>query len=278
MSNKELDNLFKNKLEEFNQTPTQDLWGQIDKQLEPKQKKPMVWFLSIAASIVLLIAVGISIYISEDCPGCEDNKMMSLNDTPPKGSLNEPIKEIKTAENTRPAFDSQVANKNSTEENNESLEPEATHSIKKESKNKSASTTELKTPVIESVQQDYNTVALNKVTVKEKNPGVLETKGTQDFILEERVNIAKNDIPHATDETNSASKTSKGKSVIFDISEFSQKSAMAQIEVEEKKQSKLKKIFNIAKDIKQGESGLKDLREAKNELFALGNKKEENGK
>ena len=187
-------------------------------------------------------------------------------------------KEIKTAENTRPAFDSQVANKNSTEENNESLEPGATHSIKKESKNKSASTTELKTPVIESVQRDYNTVALNKVTVKEKNPGVLETKGTQDFILEERVNIAKNDIPHATDETNSASKTSKGKSVIFDISEFSQKSAMAQIEVEEKKQSKLKKIFNIAKDIKQGESGLKDLREAKNELFALGNKKEENGK
>lgn len=268
MSNKELDHLFKNKLEEFEKNPPQDLWNQIDEQLEPSRKKPIVWFLSIAASIILLFTIGLTILLNEDKSSVENDDLLATNQTSDQ-VIDKTIKEkelkdkieaplVEMTENTTAITDDKAPQRASSENN----VPTQNQIVEKE---KRTATTE------------------NHASITNAQPEViqpLKAKKEENIILEldQSKNIAQKIEVDATAFDNSTSTSSNGKSIVFDISEFSDKNTVAQNIDEEKKESKLKKLFNIAKDIKQGESGIKNLREAKNDLFALGNKKDENGK
>ena len=260
MSNKELDNLFKNKLEEFEKNPPQNLWSQIDDQLEPRKKKPIVWFLSVAASIILLFTIGWSVFLNEDKTIVQNDNVLALN---------EPIKQANSSTNKTKDSTNEIdiASDNNVEQKIENAV------VQKSSEEKNTKITKEKvTSLLE------KTTSTTKVESDDEHQIELKKVDKAVFKSDNLENIAENKKVDATATTKTASNDTKGKSIVFDISEFSNNNTLAQNTEEEKKESKLKKLFNIAKDLKEGESGLKNLREAKNDLFALGNKKDENGK
>ena len=60
MQDKEFDDLFRSKLDNFEMEPSAQVWQNIDAELDGKKKKGSLFtLLSIAASIIMLIATGI---------------------------------------------------------------------------------------------------------------------------------------------------------------------------------------------------------------------------
>ena len=262
MSEKDLDNLFKNKLEEFGKAPSRDLWADIDKQLPQNKKKGGYWLMSIAASIIILIAIGLGFYLND---GAEiKNETIAKNEKPV-------VKESAVSEKEQ---------ENKTEEYPSEKVVEETHSTTKE-KEETQQTKPIikpKTPSsIPEVEQHDELVADNKLEKSDEN--TLD-EHTEVFELDQTENIATIEKSDATTEKEKASTNKQaGNTLTFDINDLGKKEALASNDTEEvKKQSKLKQLYNIAKDIKEGESGLSDLREAKNELFAMNFRKHEDGK
>ena len=58
-----IDKLFKGKLGDFSPEPPQDLWNLIEKNLDPARKPVISWF-NIAASVVVLAAAGITLWLT----------------------------------------------------------------------------------------------------------------------------------------------------------------------------------------------------------------------
>jgi hypothetical protein len=60
MQDKEFDNLFRSKLDDFEVSPSENVWQGIDSELgKNKYKKALLPFLSIAASVIFLVTTGI---------------------------------------------------------------------------------------------------------------------------------------------------------------------------------------------------------------------------
>jgi len=59
MQDKEFDDLFHSKLDGFEMEPSAQVWENIDAELNGKRKKSIFPFLSIAASVILLIAAAV---------------------------------------------------------------------------------------------------------------------------------------------------------------------------------------------------------------------------
>ncbi|QSE96024.1 hypothetical protein [Fulvivirga lutea] len=257
MSNKDLDSLFKNKLEDYEKQPSKHLWSAIDAQLPEKNKKPSYWLLGIAASLLLLFGVGIGFYISHT--EIEQNEHQLTNKTESTNKteiIEQPKKEVPL-----------ITSDNDVLALNESDEKTAEKTIQTKQK-KVVTNSSKKTVRVE--KNDEKPITEEKVD--EIKPLPLEVTSEK--------NIEQLDVSNATTVANKASeKQDVSNTIVFDIKEFTKENtAVLASANEEKKESKLKQLFNIAKDIKEGESGLSDLREAKNDLFALNSRKNEKGR
>jgi hypothetical protein len=62
MQDKEFDKLFSSKLNDLEIEPSKAVWQSIDQELGGKRRKAIVPFLSIAASIIILIGAGVVFY------------------------------------------------------------------------------------------------------------------------------------------------------------------------------------------------------------------------
>lgn len=266
MSNQELDNLFKNKLEEFTQKPTRDLWGEIDEQLEPKKKPPFIWLLGVAASLLLLVSIGAFFYLNQNESIPYDKVLAQNNNDKVNPNLeNETQVKIKTPiENT-------IQEKNTNQLKKVKALPITKTYAKPVSEGKIIAP-------IEKAEKAQNIASNDNAIPKIENAEDNSIEEIDILKTESEIKLTKIQETDATPSDNTASTSSKSKTLVFDISEFTTESALAKNEEENKKESKLKKIFNIAKDIKEGENGLRELREAKNSLLALGTKNDGNGK
>ncbi|MEQ8926154.1 MAG: hypothetical protein RLO81_10100 [Fulvivirga sp.] len=262
MSNKDLDSLFKNKLEDYEHQPAKDLWSSIDAQLPQKSTKPKYWLLGIAASLLLLVGVAIGFYISHT--EIEQNQQQLANQT-------KDIEKTELIEESKTDASSEISDNDllAVIEPNEKMEETPVKTIEK----KAAVSSSIKTEHFKSnVEQP---IAEEKV--EEITPLPVETRPLE--LIAEK-NIEPLDISNATAAANKASeKQDVSSTIVFDIKEFTKENTTVLASAnEEKKESKLKQLLNIAKDIKEGESGLSELREAKNDLFALNSKKNEKGR
>ncbi|HNP19994.1 MAG TPA: hypothetical protein PKL31_16265 [Fulvivirga sp.] len=256
MSDKDLDNLFKNKLEDFGKVPASDLWNKIDGQIEPPHKKKAWLYLSIAASLLLLLTFTfVLINDTKQIP----TQIAKVDQPEAKDNIKHKTPEQKSSVDTTK---SQQHIEKTPIKSNKNID-----SKPKASKSKSA---KLSNPM--NIQP----------SIARHNPAnsMVDTMAIpqQEVVIDVHAleNIANNTTTDATIAAPSASEhkdTRKGKTLEFDISQFEAQKTIIAANADDNKDSKLKRIIKIAKDIKDGESGLGDIREAKNELFAFNLKK-----
>lgn len=254
MSNKELDSLFKNKLENLERQPSAGAWNKI--QAQTQQKKFGWLWIKVAAAILLLLVSGVVIWnASQDT--LETNETIASSETKPEDIATE----------HQPVAEPQIKNEVNTIE-----ELEKTTSIVENIQHKAPKTEPTANVIMPDVES--KTMVSNETT-KESLP-------TVDEILEESETlITQNEVTDATNETQTTSTEQevRGTTLEFNIEDF-QKTQIAantsnEVNNEEGPEPKkgLNKVLNLMKDIKS-DAGIGDLREAKNEIFALNFKRD----
>lgn len=233
MKSQQLDQLFKDTLEDHTVRPQHDLWARIAaEKAQPPSTTYWKWY--IAASVVLMITVG---YMATSFIYPTDELQLEItladNSYGPEESVEIiPVLELPVLAQVTPSIkNEQIAAANSSLIH---AEPKAI---------------EIQSP--------------------EPHPQIT-IYTTSDTVIDE--------APVAVDATITtalaSNKQRQGTKLVFDISQFDKSSQRT----EEKKENKFKKIIKLAVEIKEGDSGLSDLREAKNSLFASGKETSENGR
>jgi hypothetical protein len=256
MSNKDLDNLFKNKLEDFGKTPAANLWDKIDEQIERPRKKKAWIFLSVAASLLVLIIFKTVFLEKDNSIPVQIAKTLVANDD---DCIN-----IFAEEKTSVATNVVKKSEQVTPLKNNKID--VTHTKPQQAQlPKLSNTINIQPSIAQNNEVEQNEKIDSKDIIQEVNINVSELE-----------NIADNKTTDATNVVPSTSNhkgTNNGQTLVFDISQFEAQKTEIVANEDDKKESKLKRILKIAKDIKEGESGMGDIREAKNELLAFNLKK-----
>lgn len=259
MSNKELDSLFKSKLENLEKTPSADAWSKIQAQSQPK--KPVWLWMRVAAAILLLLVSGIVVwnFTRNEMP---TNDTLVANETKPESTITEDTIIANNVEQSakveQPALiDPQTEDKTQVKEIESNSLPKQHNKVKPqltESKNAIAQkTTEEPLPEVNEIIEQSSTETL----------------------------IAENDKSDATieNETASEQQATEGTTLVFNIEDFKKVEVAANAseiesntETDEPKKG-INKVLNLMKELKS-DAGIGDLREAKNEIFAFNLKKE----
>ncbi|MEM9856066.1 MAG: hypothetical protein AAF843_01845 [Bacteroidota bacterium] len=260
MGSEELDKLFQTKLEGLTTQPSKDAWSAVQTRLNGKNR---AWFyLRIAAAILLLITFG-ALYFLNDRSATEitnksiTDKTIPLVKSQPIDTL---AKDSIDLEQKIPALkqnDKQIAAVDTTD---------TTRAIKDKS-----STQKI-------VTQQPSVALKTKEIIKKKSQEENDSIPTivdEMFLEDNRTLVAENENMDATSETEIASNPQKesesGSTIVFDIEDFDMKTAVtsAYEAAEETKKSGFKKVLDFVKSVKEGETGLGGLREAKNNLLSI---------
>ncbi|MGD1959339.1 MAG: hypothetical protein ACFB2Y_10820 [Fulvivirga sp.] len=263
MSGKELDKLFRGKLEGLSPEPSAGAWDSVQAHLTNKKG---VWFyLKIAAAIILLTSFA-GLYLlntnSPEAPIKSISQNSSIDtqvvDTVKIDSVKkiQPPQEVRVMENNTAALD--------------------TGKIKNKAKPSKTVTKGL-------VQKPTLAENVKKVAPKESQPQIDSTlqKPLLQNAAENKVLVTENNITDATSNSNATSidqaEVESGSTLVFDIEEFDVKTAVtsAYKAAEETKKSGFKKVLDFVKSVKEGEAGLGGLREAKNNLLSIKQKDKE---
>lgn len=248
-----LDRLFKNKLDEHSIAPSEDAWAKVEaglskknkvggwfvrtrtKGIKPKEIKP--WFVSsqtswrIAAALFLGALVGILIWSqsdSEKTPALAENKNLSPQ------TKSKPIEK-----NPAPIKEDKPAH----EERKLIQRQVASTSQEPNSKGKSGKL----------VEENISELKIDQAALNNKENELNESKPEEKIIVD------------ATTKTEVASKRQKPIKLEFTLEEPSVETVATTNEV---KNTGLKKVLEVAREIKQGEGPVLSLREKKNEFFA----------
>ena len=278
MSNRELDDLFKNKLETLKRPPSPASWSKVEQGMGKKNKGNVWFYTKIAAAVLLLLTATVVIieFNMEDhiSPvalknGAEVVKKDTINKY--SDSDREPVKDHKdqTLEQASLAL--------STEKTKQTPSDLPTARLKKPASSRKREKT------VNAVQ--------NNTAVKKTN-NVTDLPEMRDLPIEEPLAevikntapdkiLSKTEQPDATKATSLASSPQEalkttGRTLVFNIEEFNALAAAPTTTNEPSEDGKkgLKKVLDFVKSVKKGE-GLAELREAKNDLFALNAKKQE---
>ena len=261
MSNKELDSLFKNKLEKLERQPSADVWSKIEAQTQ--QKKPVWLWMKIAAAILLVLVSGIVLW------NTTQNEIST-------GKMPVIAESEQNSTNT-----DEIDNSNTTDEisNTEKIAEPNTQPIVESEDIKPIE------PIQNAESNDAPLVANNNTMAS--NEQVIEQLPEVNEINEKtspEALIAENNTNDATIENRTASEqqAAEGTTLVFNIEDFKKTEVATNTSTSDKPEettSTSKKGFNkvldLVKELK-GDAGIGDLREAKNEVFALNFKKEGN--
>jgi len=94
MQDNEFDGLFRNKLDGFESEPSERVWMDVDAGLEGK-KRPLLFWLSMAASIVVLVIAGI-LFIPKWHKVNHSGEGLVKN--PPKQAVTKPVEQVAVAQ------------------------------------------------------------------------------------------------------------------------------------------------------------------------------------
>jgi len=266
MSNKELDNLFKSKLEKINKKPGSDAWNKISTQIESDEGKGFP-FMKIAAAILLLITFSFAIKYAVDSTSNITSPTIADNtkNTETKKEQSNAITESETETNTDESEELAAA-KNVEEGQKQNQDTGA--ATNKVLKNSTAKEKVEKSTEGEKIDTNSSPVLIESIDKNETITQLTEENNLPEATIETQV-ASNNQQP----ETKRDNSTQKGKTIELDLSDF-EKTAVAQNKPGEAKKDSakgFKKILNIMDEV-----GIGDLRKAKNELFALNSKKDRN--
>ncbi|MBL6448132.1 hypothetical protein JMN32_17570 [Fulvivirga sp. 29W222] len=278
MSNRELDNLFKTKLEDLERNPSANAWERIQAGKQKKKETGIWLYTGIAAAVILLVTLTSVFLLNGD------------TETPTTiATLKENIKDEKHSIKTNTPLASIEKEKESeiSQEQENNVQPEASDIIAPSSQ-QAGNTENL---MGHNERSSFNGKSAEQGTSKTKTNNdtkngitkieIISSENQNDEPKVERTDTKILDS-HATNNTTVAStnqqvetKDKGGQTMTFNIEDFKATKTVAEVnEPEEEKKSPLKKVAAFAKSLKEGDAGLSELREAKNELFALNFKKE----
>lgn len=226
----QMDKLFKEKLENHTLLPSEEAWARVEAKLS-KKNNVVAWRIAAA---ILLMGVFISLMYWQQTK--ENASAPTLAETPTS-------KENKAATPTPPAN-----NPVAMSPTKKTSQPSSTTIYQKKAESSAAQ------HVIE--QKEETSVTLVIETPKENAVALVNEKKEEEKI-----------IRNATSTTTLASSTQKPIKLEFTLDDFaSEENVVATTEV---KNTGLKRVLELAKEVKNGEGPVNDLREMKNELFAF---------
>ncbi len=235
-----IDQFFKDKIEGHSLPPSQEVWRKVEANLT-KKNNVAVW--RIAAAVLITGAlISLLIWSQQDSV---KNKPATLAGILPKDNL---IRKKNAPQNSSIDKKGKVKSFNNTSSIKPSTSKIQTKSNKSNQNKKEE--TEILTPKTQAaiIETSNQTLAV----VKENNK-------------EEKINR------EATQPATVASTKQKPIKLEFTLDDFSSEQQVAT--VNEEKNSGLKKVWNLAREVKNGDG---PVREIKNELFALNFKKNKN--
>lgn len=228
------DNLFREKLENLRLNAPENAWSRIEAGLDKSSYKGL--WMKIAAGLVLLAVAGVLIW---KVTGKEETNLLASQTTPEK---------------------TEVMKDEPAHANSPTLEPsvEQAIAVQEENKKEFPKTVKEKKNGVTTVNENYIAVT----TTSPENP-------------EEMITSPETSIAEATNlETLEVStKTQSGVYLVYTAEEVNQKYLRNLPEddatQESKKSSRIQMLMGVAMNLKNGDSGLGDLRQMKDEIFAL---------
>ena len=259
MSDKDLDRLFKKRLENLAYTPSDDAWNRIKSGTAGSQGSGNKIWLRIAAAIVLLAVIGLTVWTNVDFNTQQQVAVKQTHEIPS-------IKEKQ----------SEAIPQQKNNQDDEMINPVA------------------KTPVVqEPVTRQKTKATNNKSSAGEQNPAAPVATQDQNLMQNtladaDNAQIEEKQQLDATISKQAASdlQEAQGSTLQFDLKDFETATLASNKDLEdeddrasnskakeEDQRKGLKKVADLFKTIKE-EASLAELRETKNEIFALNFKKE----
>jgi hypothetical protein len=230
MENK-IDQFFKDKIENHPLPPSQDAWNKVEASLS-KKNKVAVWRIAAA---VLLTGALISLVIWSQQDSVADKSITETDASVKDNSIKD------KAVPQSPAVANKIESKSSTKSSVKTVSPKINSrpdQIKRE--------------------ETENLAAKTQTTIPSNDPTVAIAANNN----EEKINA------EATQAPTVASTKQKPIKLEFTLDDYSSEQSVAT--VSEEKSSGFKKVWNLAREVKNGDG---PVREIKNELFALNFKK-----
>jgi hypothetical protein len=268
MTKHKIDDLFSKKLAGSEFTPSPAAWSKLEDQLVHSKKKGIIFWMSLAASVLILFTFGWVMFgsdnqISSNLNIAQQNEdhpviISSVDSADVDEILNLPI----ISDNPE-----QAPRKESTEKVNSTTDPKsASKEIKKNKPPK-------KKPQLFMIQQQSN-LAINDPLIE--LPTELKDSTSRDSILNIDItelviedNIAVNNEDQST---TPISKESGAIKLVYTLKPAVTAQSIAKTTVEEEKKSSFGKAMAFAKNIKNNPKGIGNLRNAKNSFLSLSKK------
>lgn len=238
MNRKEIDFLFKNKLQNATKKPSDEAWYKLNAKLQKEKAGKNLLWLKIAASVIVII--GISWLLVRN----DINSVKTL-----------PVVKSTTVKKITPLIpETELANNNIEEK---ILNPVMVKS--EAAKNKFVAKKKPKRPIVS------ETVTEPAYVNKEADTATTQPIKIMPYNTENKQLVAniEKELPEVT--------------IIYKKGNREQAAVAANTAPTDKK-SALEKIWNVAKEIKNGEIGMADIRSTKDELFAFEFRKQKNQK
>jgi len=265
----QIDQLFREKLSQKKVTPSTDAWQKLNGELSQNRKKKSTVYWYVAASFVVLIGFGI-LFINLNTDHISGDRLSQNKKVAVKDEETNPVKNKIRMESISPSPEKNgskiLEDQQSGSGEEENISSEVNHTARLSPENlgkKMVKEVEKKddmlqaVPLADPVQQPEisempEEVATNETPVNQKEKINTESEAENEDLL--------------------AANTQQEQEEYFDEVKIIYKKSDTQTE----KKKTFKKIVNLARDITEGEYGIGDLREAKNELLAFGKRKDKN--
>jgi hypothetical protein len=242
----QIDNLFRDKLEQHSLEAPPLAWDKIENAL-PKKNKSFIW-LKVAASLLVLIAAAILLWPQE-----KTTPLVVANDKPVEKNLNNKPK------------DQEKINQATQKAKSNTDKKEVKTEIKKDTQS-SGKPAQQKTPlpVMNFSKQEPLIADVDHLDLKHET--VVEETKTHAVLNPQ-------EILSTTTETSVAAKLNQESNTLVlvasDVSKYLNKNLISDATTEEENTSSFRKLLDKASDLKNSETGLSELRQKKNEILAL---------
>ena len=240
--NNRIDKFFESKLSQLSIEPDAKAWYRVAANL-PKKNNAVIWFRAAAGIAIAGLAFMLWFYSSTD--NAVDNQM--AQDASDIKAKNEEV--TKTEETLR----SNVKD-NSIKNQQQTPALTAQNNIKRKSDSKKTGQNEPESKVAMKLDEQMNEVA--QIDLSEIRMEQVETI----------------DLTTSSDVT---AEVAKPIVIVFELPEVSKKKNPFDLDLNPEKKSGIKRVLELANDVRTGESPIAGLRQAKEEIFALNFKKED---
>jgi hypothetical protein len=254
MENK-IDQFFKDKMEGHTLPPSEDAWAKVETNLS-KKNNFAVW--RIAAAILITGAL-ISVIIWSQCDEKNNEQILAAKKSLKDSSTKEkPAPQISPVQNKK---EEKSANKKPSNALPRFVSPQTKSKTDKNESNESKTQSTQTQPSIELAAKE----------IIEKNNSSFATAFVETSAVKKALEDKEKLNTKATTPTTIASTKQKPIKLEFTLDDFSSEQPVAT--ASEEKSSGLKKVWDLAREVKNGDG---PVHEIKNELFALSFKKNKN--